>query len=38
MSKKKNKQQTTTNEKRKYCAVEPKECDGNCCYANKKGG
>lgn len=21
-----------------YCEVEPKECDGNCCYAKKKKG
>jgi len=31
---------SSTNAATKYCEVEPKECDGNCCYAkgrNKKG-
>ncbi len=23
--------------KKQYCEVEPKECDGKCCYAKKKG-
>ena len=36
MSKKKN--ITTTNAKRQYCEIEPKECDGKCCYAKKKKG
>jgi len=34
------KKKESTNEKRQYCEVEPKECDGSCCYAkarNKKG-
>ena len=35
MSKKK---KANTNEKRQYCEIEPKECDGKCCYAKKKGG
>ena len=35
MSKKK-KKQLPTDVKRKYCAVEPKECDGKCCYAGDK--
>lgn len=34
MSKKKIKQDT--NDKRQYCEVEPKECDGKCCYAKGK--
>lgn len=34
MSKKK---KITTNAKRQYCEIEPKECDGKCCYAKKKG-
>lgn len=34
MSKRKKKAVT----KPKYCEVEPKECDGKCCYAKKKGG
>jgi len=34
---KRNKSVVTT--KHKYCEVEPKECDGKCCYAKtKKGG
>jgi hypothetical protein len=31
----------SANAKHQYCEIEPKECDGNCCYAkkgNKKGG
>ena len=36
MSKKTKKE--TTNVARKYCEVEPKECDGKCCYAKRKGG
>jgi hypothetical protein len=36
MSKKKKETATAT---RQYCEVEPKECDGKCCYAKtKKGG
>lgn len=34
------KRQKVVEEKVKYCEVEPKECDGKCCYAkgkNKKG-
>jgi len=31
MSKKKIKHPTDS--KRKYCEVEPKECDGKCCYS-----
>jgi hypothetical protein len=37
MTKKKN---SSANVKRQYCEIEPKECDGKCCYAkgkNKKG-
>ena len=32
MAKTKNKQLR----KIEYCEVEPKECDGNCCYSKKK--
>ena len=33
----KKKEKSPTNAKRQYCEIEPKECDGKCCYA-KKGG
>ena len=36
MIKKKNKSNAPV--KREYCEIEPKECDGTCCYAKKKGG
>lgn len=32
------KKKAVTDVKRQYCEVEPKECDGKCCYAKKKGG
>lgn len=32
------KRKKTTDEKRKYCEIAPKECDGSCGCKKKKGG
>lgn len=34
----KRKAKDNTDDKRKYCEVEPKECDGSCGCKKKKGG
>jgi len=34
----KKKEKSHANVKRQYCEIEPKECDGNCCYAKRKKG
>lgn len=34
----KRKEASNANVARKYCATEPKECDGSCGCRNKKGG